>query len=271
MTLRRRIAASPLAPVAAVPLRLKAVLHELAVVSRAGWRWLRRSRETTNFNYDIDPLNREHLAWWVADVTGADVARVREVFAELDADEALRAHVRSRTAASPYRRVSDPEPSYGRRLAWYALVRLLQPRLGVETGTDKGLGTCVVAAGVLRNGTGRVVTIDVVEDAGWLVTDAYASVTTRMTGPAADVLRGLADEVDLFVHDVHHTADEERDEYVAIAPRLTDRAVVVNDNAHSFDVLPRWCEETGRRYVHFQEMPAERWYPGSGMGAAVRR
>ena len=39
---------------------------------------------------------------------------------------------------------------YGRRLGWYALVRALKPRTVVETGADKGLGSCVLAALRLR-------------------------------------------------------------------------------------------------------------------------
>jgi len=271
MSIRRRVAASPLAPIAAAPVRVMAVLRQQWALLRATLRWLMTSRETTNYNYEITALNREHLAWWVSEVTGEPVGRIRELFAEFETDERLRAHVRARTAESPYRRISDPEPAYGRRVAWYALVRLLRPSVVVETGTDKGLGTCVLAAALLRNGAGRLVTIDVVPDSGWLVGGEYANVTEHRVGPAASVLAEMTETVDLFVHDVHHTADEERAEYDALAPLLSDGAVIVNDNAHSYDVLPLWSEATGRRYVHFHEHPANHWYPGSGLGAAVPR
>jgi predicted O-methyltransferase YrrM len=268
VSLRRRVAASPLAPLFAWPVRVRALLSEHVRLARLGWRWLRTSRETTNYNYDLTALSREHLAWFVASACDVKVADVRALFEELEADAALRAHVREATLASPYRRVSDPSPLYGRRLAWYAFVRLLRPSLVVETGTEKGLGTVVLAAALLRNGSGRLVTIDPVPDAGWLVSGPYAPVVTRRTGLAADVLRDLGETVDLFVHDVHHTASEEADEYAAVLPWLAPGAAIVNDNAGAHDALPRLAEERGWRYVHFHEQPAGHWYAGSDLAVA---
>src|SRR5207248_9880418 len=56
-----------------------------------------------------------------------------------------------RSLSSRERHNCDVEPRYGRRLGWYALTRATKPRVLVETGVDRGLGTAVLAAAMLRN------------------------------------------------------------------------------------------------------------------------
>lgn len=226
-----------------------------------------RSREHTNFTFELTALNREHLAWFVADITGRGVDEIRGYINELDQDEALRVHVRERTEASPRRRLADREALWHKRLGWYAFVRATQPQHVVETGTDKGLGSLVLAAALLRNGSGRLTTIDVNPAAGYLIGGRYADVTDLRIGDSAEVLAGL-DNVGLFLHDSLHTHAHETAEYEAVAPRLAADGLVLSDNAHVTSALPEWAERTGRRFGYWHERPAGHWYPGGGIGVA---
>lgn len=234
---------------------------------RESARWLVRSREHTNYTYELTGLNREHLAWFVADITGRAVGEIRGYIDELDQDEALRVYVRERTEASHRRRLADGEALWHKRLGWYALVRAVQPAHVVETGTDKGLGSLVLAAALLRNGSGRLTTVDVNPAAGYLIGDRYADVTDLRIGDAAEVLAGLED-VGLFLHDSLHTHAHETAEYEAVTPRLAGGGLVVSDNAHATSALPEWAERTGRRFAYWQERPSGHWYPGGGIGVA---
>ena len=81
----------------------------------------------------------------------------------------------------------DGEPRYGRHVAWYALVRALKPQVVVETGTDLGLGSIILAAAVLRNGTGQVVTMDNQPDSGALIGNPYATVSQKI-GDSLDLI-----------------------------------------------------------------------------------
>jgi predicted O-methyltransferase YrrM len=231
--------------------------------------WAATSRETTNYNYPLSELNYRHLAWFVSAAAGVPVRRARELFDEALHDAALRQHIERATLASPFARVSEPAPHFGRRLAWYALVRLRKPSLVVETGTERGLGSCLLAAALLRNGSGELVTVDPSPTAGWLISGDYAGITTMVRGSADDALRDLGRPLDILVHDVHATREQEEAEYQAAMPWLSDGALIVNDNAHGFDVLPTLCEARGWRYLHFREVPVEHWYPGAGLGVAV--
>jgi predicted O-methyltransferase YrrM len=82
------------------------------------------------------------------------VAEIRTYISEINSDRRLRAHVHAKTATSARRRLADSEIRLSRRAGWYAIIRAMKPDYVVETGTDKGLGSCAMAAALIRNGTG---------------------------------------------------------------------------------------------------------------------
>lgn len=266
---RRRLASSPFAAVAALPMRAGRVVRHDARVLRLSARWLLRSREHTNLTYHLTRLNREQLAWFVALVAGIPAQQARGYLDELEHDADLRRHVAAATRASARRGLADGTVRYGRRLGWYALVRALRPAHVVETGTDKGLGSCVLAAALLRNGTGRLTTIDTNPDAGYLLLPPYRDVTDLRLGSSVEILPGLTPQVDLFLHDSDHSPGYERAELAAVERRLRPDALVLSDNADRTAELSTWAERRGRRFAYFAERPAEHWFAGGGIGAAL--
>lgn len=267
--LRRRVAASPIARGAAFPLRTMMVARYDAEIIRQSLDWLLRSRETTNLTYDLHPLNRDQLCWFVAAVSGAEIGQIRIWIQELEEDTALFESLAGRLSSGPRRRISATEPHWARRLGWYALVRAAQPDHVVETGTQLGLGSCAIAAALLRNGHGRLTTIDIDADAGHLIAEPWASVIDRRTGDSAELVSRLRD-VDLFLHDSLHTYEHEASELAAVEPNLRDTAIVLSDNAHETSALADWAERNGRRYLFFAERPQDHWWRGDGIGAAWR-
>jgi predicted O-methyltransferase YrrM len=237
-------------------------------ILRESAKWLVRSREHTNLTYDLTDLNMGQLAWFVSNVTKRPVDEIRRYMDELLTSEELASHVKARTIASERRGLADPVPRYGRRLGWYALVRALEPELVIETGTDKGLGAVVLADALLRNGHGRLMTIDVNPAAGYLVSGRWAEVTDYVQGNSHDVLRRIREPIDIFIHDSLHTAAHERGEYECIRPRLTDRSLVLSDNADRAPTLMEWAEREGLIFEFFREVPLNHWWEGGGIGAA---
>jgi len=263
--LRARLAASPLASVAAFPGRVGLVARYDATVLKRSARWLLRSREYTNLTYNLAPLNREQLAWLVTEVTGRSFRCIDGFFQELEDDSELAGHIEEATRRSRRRRLADPNPRYGLRLGWYALIRALRPSHVVETGTDKGLGACVIAAALLKNGRGRLTTVDVNPDAGYLIGDRYASVVDLRIADSLAVLPLLEERVDIFFHEVHASAEQERAEYDILDSISTPDTVVITDTGRTSNALARWAEARGRRFLSFHELPADHWYPGSAM------
>jgi hypothetical protein len=265
--LRRRIATSPVARGAAFPLRTMIVARYDAHLIGRSVDWLVRGRETHNFTYDLDSLNRDQLRWFISAITGAEIGQVRAWMRELEDDSRLADHLTRRLSSNPRWRVNAKEPHWARRAGWYAIVRAAQPDHVVETGTHLGLGSCVIATALLRNGHGRLTTIDIDQDAGYLIGEPWASVIDRRAGSSVDILGTLRD-VDIFLHDSLHTYEYETSELSAVGPNLRAGAIVLSDNAHDSAALSDWAERSGRHYLFFKEQPLNHWWPGDGIGAA---
>jgi hypothetical protein len=234
--------------------------------------WAQRSRETSNFTYDLTDLNLGQLAGWVSAITGCSLQQARLWIDELRHDTALRQHLNQRTASAEDAITADLNMGYGRRLGWYALVRALKPRTVVETGVDKGLGSCVLAAALFRNHAeghpGRYIGTDINPQAGWLFQGPYREAGEILYGDSIESLQRLEGPVDLFINDSDHSADYEEREYACIAAKLSPNAVLLGDNAHVTDKLYQFATATGRHFLFFSEKPANHWYPGAGIGAA---
>ncbi len=231
--------------------------------------WLYKSREEGNFTYGITELNQIYLAHMLSTVSGCRYDRVLIYLREPSEDSELRRHVMEYSRQKPYRYYSDARCEFGRRLGWYALTRLMKPKVIVETGVDKGLGSVLLCSALLRNQRegfpGRYYGTDIDLHAGYLLVPPYDSVGQILYGDSIESL-GQLDEVDLFINDSDHSSDYERSEYQIIASKLTQRAIVLGDNAHSNGELASFSRNHGRQFLFFREEPADHWYPGAGIG-----
>jgi predicted O-methyltransferase YrrM len=271
--LRRAIARTPLAPVAAFPKRLMRVARHDGRVIGVSARWLFTSREHHNYTYDLTRLSREHLAWFVSVTCDVPVKQVKAYFAEIESDNALRGHIERSTAASARRGLADRHVRYARRIGWYAIVRATRPTHVVETGVDKGLGTCVLASALLRNAAeghpGRLTSLDINPEAGYLAkAQPWSDVVDLVIGDSIASIGALDRPVDLFLHDSDHSVAHERREFDAIEAKLAPKAVLLTDNVTVTNVLAERAARTGRRFLAYRETPARHWFPGDGIGIA---
>ena len=233
-----------------------------------------QSREWTNFTYDLWPTNVEHLAAFLSVVTKTTHAEVLGYMQELLHDDDLQAHVRNTTLESQFRTEADLPARFGRRLGWYALVRATKPQTVIETGVDKGLGAVVLCAALLRNASeghpGRYLGTDINPHAGYLLKGPYATVGKILVGDSLASLKTLDTPIDFFINDSDHSADYEYREYLAIAGKLRDSAIIVGDNAHVSESLLRFSIESRRSFLFWKEQPLHHWYPGAGIGISWR-
>lgn len=260
----------PLYRLAMVPVRLAAALRHTCAGAGHAFSWSIISREDTNFTYSLAPSNLNVLAQLLAVVTGRTPAVCRACIDEVAQDVVLRRHIVDAVQASRHRSQSDPEPLFARRLGWYALVRLTKPRVVVETGVDKGLGSVLLCSALLRNRDeghpGSYYGTDINHEAGWLLAGRYAETGRILYGDSITSLQALNVEVDVFINDSDHSAEYEAREYDVISPKLSRNAVILSDNAHVSDALERFSLAHGRSYLYFHEQPQGHWYHGAGIG-----
>jgi hypothetical protein len=241
---------------------------------RVGGSWLVKSRETSNFTYDLTPRNELHLAHLLGVITGRTPQQIGGYFDELRHDVSLRNAVIDQVTRLGRQGGYDPVARYGRRIGWYALIRAMKPKIVIETGVEKGMGAMVLCAALLRNARegseGRYYGTDIDRGAGMLLCEPYRSMGKILYGDSIESLSALNDTVDIFINDSDHSADYEVGEYRVINPKLSERAVIIGDNAHVTDELLKFSNETGRQFLFFREEPANHWYLGAGIGFSFR-
>ncbi|MGA9026960.1 MAG: class I SAM-dependent methyltransferase [Steroidobacteraceae bacterium] len=269
-----RLKLTPIGVAANIPIRVFRALGESGPRLGKILAWGFQSREDTNFTYNLTDDNLFYLAHTIAVVTGADIQTVRTYIREAESDDTLKQTVITALQNSRFRFVSDARCEFGRRLGWYAFVRILKPQIVVETGVDKGLGAILLCAALMKNRSegvdGRYYGTDINPEAGWLLRRPYSELGEILVGDSIQSLLKFPGRIDLFINDSEHSAEYEYREYQTVAPKLTERAVVLGDNAHVTAMLAKFASESGMKFLYFQEMSRDHWYPGAGIGIAFK-
>ncbi len=234
-------------------------------------RFILSDPEYTNFTFELG--NEAQLVEWVAAIFDSPTAVIERLLAEARNDPVLAARLHSATATRWW--WTKRSPPFGKRLAWYALARMLKPKLVVETGVHDGLGSMLLLRALERNveeqASGRLVSFDVNPRAGWLV-GKHPLWELRIESSRAGLATVLEQQgpVGIFIHDSLHTYEHERFEFELAASHLAPGGVLVTDNAHGTKALADVCQSRGLRYFEFHSMARDHFYPGEATGAGIR-
>lgn len=264
---RARLLESSLLPILTFPYRSLLVLRQLGTSARLSARWLVRSKEFANFTYDLTEQNKSYLSHFVANICEISVGDATKYVREIEDNIELRNYVTARLKAHRRGNEIDGLAFYGRRAGWYALIRASRPGIVVETGTEKGLGSLVIAEALRKNGSGKLITIDMEPSSGLLIGPEYSELVERMIGDSLQCLDNI-ETIDLFIHDSDHSAEHEMAEFNVVLSRLSENALVLSDNSHATNELQKWALVNDRRFAYFAESPLNHWYKGAGIGVA---
>jgi len=252
-----------------IPRSLHACAECLSFMGRTA-RWLACSREDTNWTYDLLEQNLLALACTISCVTGVPKDEVFAHLQEGNEDHALRDHVARRTKSSIQRVRADATCRFGRRLGAYAVVRIMKPRLVVETGVDKGLGSVLLAAALLRNRNegfdGKYYGIDINPRSGWLFCAPYDAAGKIPYGDSVSVLEKIEGPIDVFITDSDRSTVYEAEEYRVVQPKLGKGGIIVGNYSDRSDALIKLSIERAGDYLYFGERPKDHWYRGGGLG-----
>jgi hypothetical protein len=228
--------------------------------------------ELTNFTYAIGNLGE--LAEFLATVWGIEAAATDAFIRELECDSEFRSELGAVLRTRPNRRHTA---LYGRRAGWYCAVRVLKPKVVIESGVHDGLGSSVLLRALERNraegADGKLIGIDLDPASGWLIPHRLRDRFALVVEDSKTALPRIAaqETVDLFIHDSNHSYDHESGEYRTIGGALSSEGVLLSDNAHATDALERFSEERGRSFAFWRERPKGHFYPGAGIGISTSR
>jgi len=255
-----------------IPWRFKNAMFVAVKPLKNAVLWSICSREHYNYTYDLESRNLEYLTAFLAHVTAKPYELLEKYLNEILEDEDIKQLIIRGHQTSPERFIADLDVKYGRRIGWYALIRALKPKVVVETGVDKGLGSCVIAAALRQNARenchGKLIAIDINPKAGYLIQEPYSSFVSLVIKDSIEALNGLDVAVDFFIHDSNHSVEHEAMEYQALKGKLSAGAMVLSDNSEHSSELLDFARKTERKFLFFAERPKDHWWPGEGIGVA---
>jgi Methyltransferase domain len=233
-------------------------------------KWSIKSRETDNYTYELTETNIYYLAQMISVVTQVDSRKIIDYINEARNNKQLKDHILGEIMKSPSREYADLRVDFGRRLGWYAFARAIKPKIIVETGVDKGMGSVLLCSALLKNKeegfTGQYFGTDINPKAGYLLNGIYSEFGKILYGDSLQTLAQFNEKIDLFINDSDHSANYEYQEYLTVRDKISENAILLGDNSHVSDKLAVFSTETNRNFLFFREEPNGHWYPGAGIG-----
>jgi hypothetical protein len=235
------------------------------------WRLLRFvlfDPEFDNFTYEV--ANETELVQFLETTLGTGQRHLQRYLTETRTDPGLTTDLWRRLR---WRLDYKRRPPLGRRATWYVVTRALKPELVVETGVQDGLGALGVLRALARNAEegmpGRLVSVDTLPTAGWLVPASERHAWQLIIGSSDEVLaRTLgAERVGLFLQDSGGDLELARRELELVLPHAADDTIFVSQAQRP--ALAALCREHDMPYSEFWHQPRDHIFSGTvtGFGA----
>lgn len=277
MNLKKTISKIPIVrSICAFGYRFYLIVSEISKKIYFSFIWLFKSKETTNFSsYDLTEINKKYLAQTISYVTQKPYDLILKYFSEIENDDKLKLHIKITTQKNSERYRCDEKVYFARKIGWYAIVRAIKPKIIVETGVDKGLGSCILIAALMKNKeegfVGYHYGTDINPKAGYLIAGEYSKYSKILYGDLIKSLKKFNKKIDLFINDSDHLEGYEYKEYIAIKDKLTKNAIILGNSSHWSTDLFTFSLNFGRQFLYFSEIPKKHWRAGGGIGFSYKQ
>ncbi len=249
-------------------LRRKRSVGSLQEKLKLAKSWSLKHTEFSNYYYSLTPRNRKDLAFLISHICKQPLEIVENYFVEIESDSMVNEILEEFRSKNPELRDSSME--VGRRIGWYAIVRIIKPQLVVETGVHHGVGALVINSALLKNQDeghfGKYLGTDINPQSGELLVSPFNQNSSIVIGDSITTLQNLEVNIDLFINDSDHNTDYEAQEYSTILNKLSKNAIILGDNCHVSDSLRLFAKRTNRNFIFFKEEPLDHFYLGAGIG-----
>jgi predicted O-methyltransferase YrrM len=253
-------------------IRRRRAVGSLQEKLRIAKSWSYKKTEFSNYYYSLTPRNRKDLAFLISHICHEPLKNVEDYFFEIENDNLVKEILIRFRDKQPELRDSTME--IGRRIGWYALIRIRKPKFVVETGVHHGVGALVINSALHRNRKegyhGEYLGTDINPNSGELIIHPFNEQCSVVIDDSIATLQSLVIPIDLFINDSDHSAEYEAAEYSSIEKKLSMDAMILGDNSHASDSLRRFSEKTNRYFIFFKEEPFNHFYSGAGIGISFK-
>lgn len=240
--------------------------------SKKVFRYAIKSKETATFTYNLTPENEAYLINLVADIVKTDIHTIGHYFQELKSNLELRQAILHHLSSSVYKKKKDKRCDYGSKLAFYAIIRVMKPKVVVENGVEVGFTSIILCEALKMNikegHKGRFIGLDINKYAGDLIKaePQYGAFSKMKYGDAIESLKSLNEKVDFYFSDGLRTYQYEKDEFACLKEKLNDGAIVITNKASFSKALFEVALSFPKKFSFFKEQPLDHWYEGAGIG-----
>jgi predicted O-methyltransferase YrrM len=154
---------------------------------------------------------------------------------------------------SIYPRSEEMPLSFEEAMACYLTVRLMKPKIVVETGVSAGRSSAFILQALEDNGgLGYLYSIDPDPNAGYAIPDNLKRHWVFIPKKSSEALPSLLEElnqVDMFLHDSLHTYENMNYEFETVWPFITKKGVMLSDDIDWNTAFQEFCERHDVRPV----------------------
>ena len=144
----------------------------------------------------------------------------------------------------------------------YSIIRERQPNLIIETGIGRGVTATFILAALLKNGKGKLISIDKGADTGQLVINGLKVNWDKRVGKTSDVLPTITEPIDIFLHDSLHTYDNMLFEFEWAEQHIPEHGLVLSHDIGTNNSLYDYAKKYNR---HVQYLPTTKNRYGVGV------
>lgn len=235
-------------------------------------QWSYKKTEFSNYYYDLTERNKRDLAFTISQITNVSVEEIQGYFREIDTNHDVFNRLMAFREIHPELR--DSSMQIARRVGWYAFIRIVKPRLVIETGVHNGVGALIICEALRKNlqqnFSGEYLGTDINPKAGELLKDHHREIGRVIIQDSLETLRDIKSEIDIFINDSDHSFDYEMAEYKTINNNLSPHSIILGDNSNETDALRDFSQSNMRNFLFFQEVPLNHFYAGNGVGISYK-
>jgi predicted O-methyltransferase YrrM len=136
--------------------------------------------------------------------------------------------------------------SFEEAMSCYLIIRLMKPKVVVETGVSAGRSSAFILQALEDNSYGYLYSIDPDPNAGYAIPDNLRRRWFFISKKSSEVLTSLLEgfnKVDVFLHDSLHTYENMIYEFETVWPFITKNGVMLSDDIDFNKAFQEFCKK----------------------------